>query len=253
MSHRPDIKPILKQLEAICNKGYQMSQVFRDWVALMLFALIRDDDEYLKVMTGYRNKDPEGSREADYFARAMAELLRETEKGDQEVLGDLYMEIRSGWDGKGMGQYFTPWPICDMKARMVIADEDQGQIKTACDPCCGSGRNLLAAAKLLHPDSHFTAIDNDLTCASMTAINFTLFNMNAAVIYGNSIAMKFHSGWVTTHTPIGGAVRWMAGEELDGTRSLIKHRLKQEQPVGPGNEGDDPQPDPEQPQQLQLF
>jgi hypothetical protein len=58
--------------------------------------------------------------------------------------------------------------------------------KTVSDPCCGSGRMLIAAAEL-QPNWHFVGQDVDFRCTQMTAINLALRNNYAHVICGNSL------------------------------------------------------------------
>ena len=68
------------------------------------------------------------------------------------------------------GQFFTPEPICDMMARML---HPAGFGERVADCCCGSGRMLMAAAKISR-NSLFFGADIDRTCAMMCVINLCL-------------------------------------------------------------------------------
>ena len=82
----------------------------------------------------------------------------------------------------------TPEPICDMMAAMNLPQEktDLDGRRTVNDPCCGSGRMLLAAAKV-QPNWQFVGQDVDLRCTRMTAINLALRNHYGHVVHGNSL------------------------------------------------------------------
>jgi DNA modification methylase len=66
-------------------------------------------------------------------------------EGINDPLGEpFYMQAISNGHN---GQYFSPVPICDIMATMSVGDDSRpGQ--TVCDCACGSGRMLLAAAKI---------------------------------------------------------------------------------------------------------
>jgi hypothetical protein len=83
----------------------------------------------------------------------------------------------------------TPEPICDMMARMSLPEEktDLDGRRTVNDPCCGSRRMLLSAAKM-QPNWHFVGQDVDLRCVRMTAINLGLRNLYGHVVHGNSLS-----------------------------------------------------------------
>ncbi|MDZ7658053.1 N-6 DNA methylase [Fodinibius sp.] len=227
-----DNSDILKPLDRIQRRGYTMSKVFRDWVRLMLYALMRDDEKYLEVMERYPNDREKGEREADLFKKAFWILQdkmgkdSEMKANPKEYLGDCYMEIAGNYSVQGMGQYFTPQPVCDMMAQLTIPETEDQQPRVA-DPACGSGRLLHSAAKLLPTDAHFTGIDLDSICAHMAALNLTFFNMDGVIIYGNALSMKYFRGWITKRSPLGGKIRQMTEEELDEYRELRGEALKQ--------------------------
>lgn len=70
--------------------------------------------------------------------------------------------------------------------------------KTIADPCCGSGRTLLAAAKE-NRNRYFVGQDVDHRCAKITAINLALWNLYGKVIWGNSLTLEckrvYHTGF----------------------------------------------------------
>lgn len=102
-----------------------------------------------------------------------------------DILGDLFQGAISHGQG---GQYFTPEPVCEAMARMTLEGtaENSDRPRTVCDPCCGSGRMLLAVAKL-RPHWWFVGQDIDLRCVRMTALNLALRNLYGRVIWGDTL------------------------------------------------------------------
>lgn len=110
-------------------------------------------------------------------------------EGFKDPFGDLFMETISNGNN---GQFFTPESLCDMKAMMVCPDLQKGQ--SVSDPACGSGRTLLAAAKI-NREAIFYAADVDLLCAKMTVINYMLNSMIGEVVQMNTITLQYFTGW----------------------------------------------------------
>lgn len=181
----PHLKKIRRCLERIGNRGQRMHQVCEDWVALMFWALQRNDPEYLAVMRRYRNEGERGEREADLFAQAFAELLAHMQATNEEALGHIFQEYAgNAW----AGQFFTPWDVAMMMAGML---KPVGLIN---DPACGAGVMIVASARNMTnaeiDRSHFVAQDVDMTCVMMTALNMVFFNLKGTVILGNTLALE---------------------------------------------------------------
>jgi hypothetical protein len=71
----------------------------------------------------------------------------------------------------------------------TVGHDEQGASQTVCEPCGGSGRLLLAAAKV-NPDRLFVGQDIDLRCVRITAINLALRGLCGSVIWGDSLALE---------------------------------------------------------------
>ena len=121
-----------------------------------------------------------------------------------DVLGPLYMELGSRGARAQLGQYFTPWSIAEMMAK-ITADrpmpEDHGLLR-ACDPACGSGVMMLAFANEIlssHGEEGLlrlsvTGCDLDTYCARMFAVqaiaacNIHNIQLGECVVFrGNSL------------------------------------------------------------------
>lgn len=121
------------------------------------------------------------------FLTAMADLQPE---GFGDPLGEFYMMHLS--NGR-LGQYFTPENICEMMAQMNISAESKpGQ--TVLDPACGSGRTLLAAAKI-NRYLHFYGADLDALCCKMALYNMLLNSLTGEIAHMNSLSNEFFRGY----------------------------------------------------------
>jgi hypothetical protein len=184
----------------------------------------------------------------DLFTKLLAGLvvsMEETRDEVKDVLGDLFVGAVSYGEG---GQYFTPEHLCRLMARLTInedASEQSEKRRTVCDPCCGSGRLLLAAAEI---DRHweFVGQDIDLRCVRMTAINLALRNLYGYVIWGNTLANEQRLIYRTGFN-LRGFVRQVAIGECPTevwnstvkSPSVSSQAVNQElasQPIGPGSQ-----------------
>ncbi len=117
---------------------------------------------------------------------------------NQDFLGKLYMNLNLGshWHG----QFFTPYHICELMAKMSIGEgchreiEEKGYI-SVCDPCVGAGAMLIAAATAFreckvnyHTSVLFIGQDIDPVVAKMAYIQLSLLGCPGYITVGNSLA-----------------------------------------------------------------
>ena len=188
----PAMEKIARLILEVRDRSHKWtSEVFRDWIALCVHALNRNDEEYLKIVDRY-----DKNREIlDLFCKGFAELLMRGDNQDYyDILGPVYMGL-AGSD-KRMGQYFTPWPIAYLMAQMNFtgAELSKDSLTTVCEPSCGSGIMVLATCKTVAenygPEAlqrvHFTLVDLDYICAYMSALQLAAYNVpNWVVFQGN--------------------------------------------------------------------
>ncbi len=120
------------------------------------------------------------------------------ENPNQDFLGQLYMELNLGnhWHG----QFFTPYNICKLMAKMNIGEgchreiEEKGYI-SVCDPCVGAGAMLIAAATAFqeckvnyHTSVLFIGQDIDPVVAKMAYIQLSLLGCPGYIMVGDSLA-----------------------------------------------------------------
>ncbi len=131
---------------------------------------------------------------AQMFAIIVNELDRDP---NQDFLGKLYMSLNLGshWHG----QFFTPYHVCEMMAKMQITEECKGEIErkgylSVCDPCIGAGAMLIAAATAFRElDINyqncvvFAGQDIDAVVAKMAYIQISLLGCPGYITVGNSL------------------------------------------------------------------
>ena len=184
-------------------------EVWKDFIVMFACALSNPLDKthyeerealYLKTIQKY-NKE-----ERELFPQLTAETVIALEENqEQDFLGNIFMNLELG--NKSGGQFFTPYHICELRAKATIGDilphiEKDGYI-TVCDPCCGAGATLIAGIheirKRLEGKLNFqnhvlvAAQDIDYTTALMCYIQLSLLGVAAYVKIGNTLTEPMSS------------------------------------------------------------
>ena len=143
-------------------------------------------------------------------------------EGNYDFWGDFYME---NYSNKHRGQFFTPQPICDMCAKMIVTETDKHH--TVADPCCGSSRMLLAANKV---NRNFTAYaaDIDIRCVKMSIINLAINCIHSYVGWMDTLKMDVFAQWEIYICPI---TRLPAILELDKDLPIFGKAYKDMMPA----------------------
>lgn len=170
--------------EAARRGGVSRGRAFEDFLHMSVCALSGGamEEEYLATVARYGEGKP-GSRACDRFAQLFGQLVEIMEETRADILGDLFQGAITYGEA---GQFLTPESVIRMMAAMLNDGEGAVARRTVCDPCCGSGRMLLAVADN-HPRWEFIGQDIDLRCVRMTAINLALRNLYGYVLWGDSL------------------------------------------------------------------
>ncbi|MGL4094361.1 N-6 DNA methylase [Agrobacterium cavarae] len=211
------IKPIVKLLEA-ARYQYDLYTVFGDWCECAALSLSNAVDlrhrekreaRYMEIVKRYDRKT------LDSFPVIMSELVQAFETGPGDILGQVFHALEL--HNTARGQFFTPYPICQMMAKMTVdpetvkrAVEERGFI-CAQEPAVGAGAMMIALAEAIRDQGfnyqqclHVTAVDVDRRAVHMAYIQFTLMHIPAVVIEGDSLRMEFREEWATCAHIIGG-------------------------------------------------
>ncbi|MGY3214786.1 HsdM family class I SAM-dependent methyltransferase [Mucilaginibacter sp. HD30] len=154
-------------------------------------------DHFISSFSTHPAREPLAAADAARML-PLLEAIGEGAEGFRDPLGEIYMELLS----KGRnGQYFTPEPLGELMVRCTIPGEAKGQ--RVFDPACGSGRLLLAAAKIDRSRLLYGA-DSDLTCCRMAVANMLLHSLTAEIVHMDSLSGRFFQGFRTGTTVVGG-------------------------------------------------
>lgn len=180
------MKTFASVMERLSGKN-SLSNVFRDFLEMSVCALSlgAKEERYLEIVRRYDK--PEVYELAEAFSLLVMEMDNGGE-GLKDCFGDFFMEYLSF--GRN-GQFFTPEPICEMMARITGEIHDGAKVY---DCACGSGRTLLAAAKI-NRRAYFFGSDIDMNCCLMTVINLCLNGLLGEVAWMDSLTNKFYGGW----------------------------------------------------------
>lgn len=260
----------------INNLAHQHSpfQVFSDFVEMSALAISnavditqfdKREQRYLDIVKGYRKE------EVNVFPKLLGSLTMHLESNPADVLGTLYHDLEL--HNNRAGQYFTPFPICQMMAKMTLGEgvtetiAEQGFI-TVSEPACGSGAMIIAyAGELANQEinyqqhMHVTAVDLDQRCAHMAYVQFSLLHIPAVVVHGNSLTVEEYSHWYTPAHVMGGWSYTLGNRKqkawLTTARELVSNTQHLEEPTGehtPIQPANDNRPRPSGPgTQLKLF
>ena len=135
---------IIKTIHKMSGK-YGVYEIFSDWGKMQAFAYANQvqfsqarEDEYIEAMKRYSKE------EFEQLAEMTAWLVEWADEQMFDMLGYIYMHLEIG--NKRTGQFFTPYNICQLMAKIV--DFSELPI-TANEPTCGAGGNIIALAEAM--------------------------------------------------------------------------------------------------------
>lgn len=169
------------------GRHYDLHQVFTDFLELTICALSLGamEERYLQLIGRYEKP------EAYAISEALGALVMEMDDGGEglkDCFGDFFMEHLS--HGRN-GQFFTPQPVCDLMAEMSRPTKFGERVA---DCCCGSGRLLMAAAKI-NRNALFFGADIDRTCCMMCLVNLCLNGLLGEVAWMDALTNNFYGAW----------------------------------------------------------
>ena len=148
------------------------------------------EEEYLETVAKGYGDGEQSRRGIDSICVAFAQLVQAMEETRADVLGDIF---EGGITYGEAGQFLTPECITELMLSLT-ANREPGQ--TLYDPCCGSGRMLLAREGEPRP-WEVVGQDVDLRCVKMTGLNLALRNQYGLVLWGNTLANEVKKAYRT--------------------------------------------------------
>ena len=199
-----------KGLEDIARTKGSITSVFSDFTRIAACAVANQsrEPEYLEAIKPYSKED------LSKFTESFAYLIEEMQaKPFSDLLGQHYQEIASKSTRDSRGEFYTPEPISELMARIIIDPEkviNDSKPVTMNEPTCGGGGMILQAAKLFSPlyrndDKSYvdllrvTAQDLSPTACDMTYFNTTMWGIPTEIIQGNTLTMEVQNHWYNIH------------------------------------------------------
>lgn len=190
---------------------HRLHEVFRDFVEIGALAISNAIDKlhfekrearYMDIIKRYSRE------EIDRFAKMLACITMSLECDFKDSLGQIFMNLELG--DQWRGQFFTPYPVSYMMAKISASDINQAGIEAAGgfitmqEPTVGAGGMVIAFAQAMLDEKinyqrhlHVTATDVDATAAHMAYIQLSLLHIPALVIHGNSLSLVEWDHWAT--------------------------------------------------------
>ena len=212
------IRNVLKLFDA---HGYRHDRysLFSDCMELCAISISNSVDSrsrtdreahYLEIVGRYDRPAVE------MFPQVFAEITMALEAAPGDVLGSIFTQLEI--HNKNRGQFFTPYPVCQMMAQVTLGNADDARaliaekgFVSAMEPACGAGAMVIALAQaMLAADInyqrhlHVTAVDIDQRAVHMAYIQFSLLHIPAHVMAGNSLSNEVREHWFTPAHILGG-------------------------------------------------
>lgn len=170
---------------------YDFAIVFNDFLDFVLL-LMRWDKEN-RDFTYWEDKYGK-----DYDRKVWMQLYRDlvaisenNGQGFYDGLGDVYMELSGE---KKLGINFSPPDMCSLVVALGSIGKKPKPKETFGDPTCGSGRILLAAAKV-EREMIFYGSDISPTCCKMAVINMLFNTMIGEIAHMDILLVKHYHSW----------------------------------------------------------
>lgn len=193
-------KEIIKEIQNMSG-GHSPYEVFSDWIRCCSLSICnsvsmihdevwrRREEDYIETLRRY----PNGTEYK--FAGMFVSLGDYLTENMTDALGEIFME--SGMGSKSTGQFFTPFHISELCAKMslreTIKNFDGAKISMT-EPSCGGGGMIIASAKVLKDAGinyqkylDVVAQDLDWKGVYMTYLQCSLLGIKATVVQGDTL------------------------------------------------------------------
>ena len=189
---------------------YTPYRIFTDWITMYAISIqnscqISRDKIFMEREEMYKTIAIRySSDELKIMAHMGGALCLALEERFSDVLGDIFM--KSGCGSKNTGQFFTPYHLSYLTAKLVY----EADICTSCkngvyevnEPSCGGGGMMIAIAKVMQENNidfqkklHIVAQDLDWNGVYMTYIQLSLLGIKAIVVQGDTLMKPYRKGY----------------------------------------------------------
>ena len=216
MSHLKDFCKIIKK----DFNNFSDFQVFDDFLTAAAISIRQpfekdpeNEKEYFKTIEKY------STNQICKLPQLLAITVLALEESPQDFLGGVFHELEL--HNRYKGQFFTPYHVCLMMAKMTYSKPDFEAIirekgfVTFSEPACGAGAMLIAVGHVFTEHGFnrskellFHAQDIDGRACKMAYIQLSLMGMPGIVQWGNTLSQEnFDRPWKTPlyHFEVGAA------------------------------------------------
>ena len=188
-------------------------EVFVDFLTLTTCCMLSDntfehprEKQYREIAESY---DGEARK---HFSELLAWAFDYMADTNRECLSELW-EVYAA--NERLGQFFTPWCVCECMARISVGGVDWSRYspERKCwigDCACGGGRTLVAAAKQIPATEignvAFHGIDVDPNVCMVAALNLLFFNLNGVIVNGNALTLEGCRVYGVRHSILGATI-----------------------------------------------
>ncbi len=207
-------KEIIELIQRMSGE-YSVYQIFDDWVSMLALATAQQvqfdkqrEESYLQIVRKHSKERLEN------FCKLNGLLIGAFEEEMEDVLGFIYMHLELG--SARTGQFFTPYNICRMMARIALENAGEQEIYKCNEPSCGGGGNIIAFAQALKEKGinyqqrmQATCQDIDIRAVYMCYLQCTYYGIPAKVFQANTLAdpngeqsatgKMFTFGWIQNY------------------------------------------------------
>lgn len=195
---RSNEKEFSERLASLCGSKSSW-QVWADFIECSAIAISNAvdheqqkarEERYMSIMSSYT---PEESGVLGEMLGVVIDALEQEPK--QDFLGELFMVLGLGSHWKG--QFFTPYSVCEMMAKMQINELDaqlsEQEWVSIHDPACGAGALLVAARNEFRKNGVggsrvlFVGQDIDRVAAMMCYIQLSLLGCAGYVVIADTL------------------------------------------------------------------
>ena len=189
---------IIKKINKLSGK-YSTYEIFADWVQMQALSisqtvryLAKREIQYLDIAKKYSDE------EIKIMCEMNGLLTLAFEDSMDDVLGSIYMSREMG--SSKLGQFFTPYHICQLLARTQNIEEIEKQGYTYInEPSTGAGGNIIAFCEHLKKNGYnyqtqlsVIAQDLDYKAVYMSYVQFSLLGIPALVVQGNTLFKPYN-------------------------------------------------------------
>lgn len=136
-------KKIIEKIQKMSGE-YSVYAIFDDWISMYALATAQRvdykeerEDKYFQIASKHKGQ-------LNDYCELNGMLIDAFEEKMEDVLGYIYMHLELG--SSRTSQFFTPYHICQLMARMEYNQRDFYDIN---EPSCGGGGNIIAFAEEL--------------------------------------------------------------------------------------------------------